>query len=154
MYLSFGYPERGKQETLSIKAGDLQVRHVNRMDRQTTFGIGKKHALPEKRGSGSSGGPDDFSSLDGLWVAKYSNSVIRVYAIGSNGGMLLMDDKYVWEGQVMKAADHFLFTYEGHNEVERARLLEGKLRIDHFNPSASYPDGQPKLVALGARLSK
>jgi len=84
--------------------------------------------------------------FEGTWVVNYANRFLRVYTVTGDG-------KIIWEqtqkkySLSMKDGDAIM---EAGPFLERWCVLDGALRIDHFNPRDRFPR-QPSLNGIGER---
>lgn len=92
--------------------------------------------------------------LAGTWKITYTNGDSRTYVITADGAASFLS--FDAEGRVygtnkkkllLKGGDVLVEFQEG--AIERLKLAGGKLQVEHFNPKAQYPRGQPAAKGTG-----
>jgi hypothetical protein len=83
--------------------------------------------------------------LQGLWEVKYSNGNTRTYRISNTGSVQFVEGGLT--GRIYSTrGDHVLEFGDG--KIERL-TLQPTLKIEHFNPKATYPLGAPNTTGTG-----
>jgi serine/threonine-protein kinase len=91
-----------------------------------------------------------FSKFEGIWRISYTNRAIRIYLIDS-GGRVFFGEGGLHEGQLRSKGDEILLDFPRDTlRLERLRIVDGELLIDHFNPASGYPD-RPLCTGVGKR---
>jgi len=139
-------------EHIELKNGELQIEHYNPPGKLSCVGIGKQRTLPEMR-SGASDYTDDFSPLAGIWFVRYTNGAMRLYVIGPKGSAVGVDDTAVLEGRMRRSGTDVLLDMRD-NKLERLKIQEGVLRVEHFDPASNYPAAAPTPLGAGTLLSR
>ena len=93
----------------------------------------------------------DLRVFQGRWVIKYSNGVFRRYVIDADGGVTSLgrggqDTK----GKLAQEGNDVLLDF-GDNKLERLQVIDGTLRVQHFNPASSYPYSVT-VVGIGMKM--
>ena len=99
------------------------------------------------------GGAD---KLAGIWSIKYSTGEMRTYSITAEGNVTMTELNGLHVPPktakiTIKGPDFIVEVIEG--IFERLSIAHGKLAVDHFNPKATYPAGQPSARGTGTRVA-
>jgi serine/threonine protein kinase len=106
---------------------------------------------------------DPAAKFKGRWIILYPNHVVREYVIDAKGnvqnvaegnwdakGKIFNTHDMKRSGKIRKENNDFLVSI-GDGELERLRLKDGKLLVDHYNPASRYPGQNPNMVAATLR---
>lgn len=89
--------------------------------------------------------PRDF---EGHWAVKYESGVVRTYLIDASGNVVFLEHRQ--RGRLLKLGDDVLLDL-GDKKLERLRLTDGTLQVEHFNPASTYPYGAVT-TAVGTKM--
>ena len=108
--------------------------------------IDRVHAMTLAQGA--------VAKFAGMWKVTYTVGTVRTYAISPDGVVVHNDN----DGKppktarlIMKGSDVLLDLQEGW--IERLRVTGKTLTVDHFNPKALYPAGQPNAKGTGTLVT-
>jgi serine/threonine-protein kinase len=81
-----------------------------------------------------------FPGFEGIWVIAYTNGATRIYFIDARGRVFFVDGGHLYEGQLRKNDREILLDFQGDgNRLERIQVVDGRFKVDHFNPASGYP---------------
>jgi hypothetical protein len=103
---------------------------------QPTFlGVGSKiHSFRDMTAK-----PDSrFEAFTGIWSVQYANNMRRVYSIASAGKVVGVNQTDFLEGSLSEKDGHVLLDF-GDDKLERLKISNGRLFVEHFNPARNYP---------------
>lgn len=108
----------------------------------------------------TSGGPTAFAKFAGTWKLSYSNGQTRRYTITSEGIVksVEFDEKTslpvgaVSVGKLVAKGNDVLADFNG-SAIERLKLVEKNLSIEHFSPRTLYPASAANFHATGSLVS-
>ncbi|MBC8872573.1 MAG: hypothetical protein H8E44_24325 [Planctomycetes bacterium] len=84
-------------------------------------------------------GTVDFRDFLGRWVIKYDNKTVRIYVIDAKGIVAsYYEGRLRGQGRLALYGNDVLLNL-GDGKLERLRVDDGTLRVEHFNPGRSYP---------------
>jgi hypothetical protein len=99
---------------------------------------------------------DQIAVLAGEWKVTFPNNYIRVYKIGTDGKVSLLNgrrpDGKPWKGQVTRKDGMLVLNFEGGTAIERLRLgVDGRLFSEYWDPKADFPVKPPHKIGIGVR---
>jgi hypothetical protein len=90
----------------------------------------------------------DYKAYAGRWQVQYANKGVREYLIDASGGVSYPQGKIGGSLMIGPNRDMILWM----RQLERVRLVIGRLHVDHYNPWQSYPFG--KAITTGTAIRK
>lgn len=89
----------------------------------------------------------------GMWTIQYTNGSSRRYSISADGSVTFDETggkplTPAVKRKVELKGNDFLIDW-GDGTLERLKIAAKNLMIDHFNPKATYPAGQPVARGVG-----
>jgi len=88
------------------------------------------------------------SNFAGTWRVRYTNGSARTYQVGANDTVIFPAERR--HGQLRRGKNVLLQFGDG--RLERWRLVNGRLLVQHWNPASSYPARPPKVTGVGVRV--
>jgi hypothetical protein len=86
----------------------------------------------------------DYTPFQGSWALSYTNGVTREYVFDGLGNVVNWD-----KAKLHRRNGEWIF--DAHDDrLERMRIVEGKLHVDHYLPASTYP-GKATITAVGVR---
>jgi hypothetical protein len=86
----------------------------------------------------------DYTPFQGSWALSYTNGVTREYVFDGLGNVVNWD-----KAKLHRRNGEWIF--DAHDDrLERMRIVEGKLHVDHYLPASTYP-GKAPITAVGVK---
>ena len=89
-----------------------------------------------------------FGPFAGTWIIKYAGGPIRHYTFDAVGHVLFAEEKR--RGKMYRSGDEILLDFQD-GKLERVKLSDNEIQIDHFSPKSSYPKNV-LTTGIGSRL--
>jgi hypothetical protein len=89
------------------------------------------------------------TNIVGRWSIRFSNGNVRTYVFLPNGDVKFVESKLVSHAD--RDGDAWILDF-GDEKKERVTAAGGNLKIEHFEPGSTFPDGQPRFTAVGTGL--
>jgi hypothetical protein len=89
----------------------------------------------------------NYGAYAGRWAIRYANKGTREYVIDASGGVTFTQEKR--GGSLMLGPNRDLILWMG--QMERIRLQNGRLQVDHYNPWSNYPFGRVSTTGVGIK---
>lgn len=87
-----------------------------------------------------------FRDFQGRWVIKYDNRAVRTYVIDAKGIVASYPTgRPRGQGRLTLFGNDVLLNL-GDGKLERLRVVDGTLRVEHFNPASSFPQ---RITSIG-----
>jgi hypothetical protein len=84
---------------------------------------------------------------EGKWVITYANSAVRHYILDARGNVTFSEADQ--RATLTRINGQLLLAF-GDGKLERVKLVDGKLQVEHFNPPSDYPN-KPNTTGVGTR---
>lgn len=97
-------------------------------------------------------GDTQIGVLAGEWKVEYTHGAVRNYVIEKDGKVAGTADNEKLPGQISRKDGTLLLIFEGDGKLERLTLgSDGRLFVEHYNPSENYPDRKASVMGIGVR---
>ena len=137
-----------QQEALLAEAALADIQKTAVAKNEPRVAEPKMAATPKPSRQGRKGGDKNFpESIAEKWVVKYSGGNIRNYRINEDGQVLFVETNQA--GIISQRGDDLVLDFSD-GKLERLKLSEGSLIVEHFDPASRYPDS-PNQTATGVR---
>ncbi|MCI0641022.1 MAG: PA14 domain-containing protein [Gemmataceae bacterium] len=91
----------------------------------------------------------DYAAHKGIWGLMYANKVYREYQIDEQGNIQQLTEGKA-QGKMYRNNKDLMIGGFGDGTIERVRIADGKITIEHYNTPNHYPN-KPTNRAVGAK---
>lgn len=94
------------------------------------------------------------SKFTGVWTIRYENGTVRKYSINGDDMVTLVEenDKPVTKRHAkIVASGNDMVLDLGEGKIERLRVSNNVLTVEHFSPKSTYPGGVPLTRGAGTK---
>ncbi|HUE69356.1 MAG TPA: hypothetical protein VMP01_00595 [Pirellulaceae bacterium] len=107
-------------------------------------------SLPAEKQAPAKTPADSWKSVVGTWKVTYENGAVRTYRFDRRGSARFFEESFT--GTLSRDGDHLKLDF-GDGKLERLRLQDDELLVEHFNPASGYPSS-PSLKGRGVRTAR
>jgi hypothetical protein len=136
----------------STKALKIEQAEAIRTQWQEVFaqGTGKpaSGAGPPNPGPGSVAGAAAGKFVPGTYTVRYTNNHVRTYVVTSSGELQSPDDSKRDKLKPVPGSASFWIDF-GDDKSERITFADGRMFVEHFNPSADRGKNPPTYIGIG-----